>query len=200
MNTATLQKLRPFAPGAICLAAVLVFGGRTQIGAAPQVTKTNPHSDSLMKFQKAVKAYVDLHKGVAAQITPLKTTYSSAKIAEYQSALAANIREKRENAKQGDLFAPPVADEFRRLIEISLRDSQGARIRASLRRGAPADIRLAVNGVYPASVPLETTPASLLHNLPRLPPEVDYRIVGNSLILRDVTANMIVDFIPNAIP
>jgi hypothetical protein len=32
-----------------------------------------------------------------------------------------------------------------------------------------------------------------------LPPQVDYRIVGKALLLRDVDANLIVDYIPNAI-
>jgi hypothetical protein len=35
--------------------------------------------------------------------------------------------------------------------------------------------------------------------LPQLPEDVEYRIVGKTLILRDVDANIIVDFIPNAI-
>jgi len=33
-----------------------------------------------------------------------------------------------------------------------------------------------------------------------LPPELDYRVVGRDLVLRDVKANLVVDFIANAIP
>jgi hypothetical protein len=36
----------------------------------------------------------------------------------------------------------------------------------------------------------------LLDVLPRLPEELEYRFVGRDLILRDVKANLIVDFIP----
>jgi hypothetical protein len=36
-------------------------------------------------------------------------------------------------------------------------------------------------------------------NLPPLPAELEYRVVGHSLILRDIEANLIVDFIVNAI-
>jgi hypothetical protein len=36
-------------------------------------------------------------------------------------------------------------------------------------------------------------------NLPKLPPELEYRIIGKNLIIRDVDANIIVDFVPNAI-
>jgi hypothetical protein len=56
-----------------------------------------------------------------------------------------------------------------------------------------------VNGDYPAGLPLESTPPSLLLNLPKLPPEVDFRVVGHDLALRDVDANLIVDLMANAI-
>jgi hypothetical protein len=39
-----------------------------------------------------------------------------------------------------------------------------------------------------------------LLRLPQLPKEVEYRFVGRDLILRDVAANLIVDFLPNAVP
>jgi hypothetical protein len=43
-------------------------------------------------------------------------------------------------------------------------------------------------------------PPTLLRTLPRLPDEVAYRILGSALLLVDRKANMIVDFMPNAIP
>jgi hypothetical protein len=36
-------------------------------------------------------------------------------------------------------------------------------------------------------------------NLPKLPTELDYRIVGKHLILRDTGADLIVDFMLNAV-
>jgi hypothetical protein len=62
-----------------------------------------------------------------------------------------------------------------------------------------APVNLAVNAVYPPSAPVSTMPPSLLMALPTLPPEVEFRFVGQTLILRDVQANMIVDLMPNAI-
>ena len=58
---------------------------------------------------------------------------------------------------------------------------------------------LQVNDAYPPATPLQSTPPSLLLNLPPLPPDLEYRVVGHALILRDIDANLIVDFIPNAI-
>jgi hypothetical protein len=60
-------------------------------------------------------------------------------------------------------------------------------------------VQLNVNQPYPEGAPLPTMPANLLANLPRLPEDLEYRIVDRHLILRDVDANIIVDFVPNAI-
>jgi hypothetical protein len=59
---------------------------------------------------------------------------------------------------------------------------------------------LRVNQQYPKGIPLQTTPPSLLLNLPKLPKGLSYRVVDNTLFLLDEEANLIVDFIPNAIP
>jgi hypothetical protein len=64
---------------------------------------------------------------------------------------------------------------------------------------APKSVTLKVNARYPDSQPLPTMPPNILASLPRLPEQLEYRIIGRNLILRDVPANLIVDFIPNAI-
>jgi hypothetical protein len=56
--------------------------------------------------------------------------------------------------------------------------------------------RLHVNATYPVKVPLQSTPPTLLLDLSQLPSEVEYRIVGRDLVLRDVGANLVVDFNP----
>jgi len=77
----------------------------------------------------------------------------------------------------------------------------GKQIRASLRSAEPVrGIRLQVNATYPEKAPLQSTPPTLLLDLPTLPSELEYRIVGRDLVLRDVAANLIVDLLPNALP
>jgi hypothetical protein len=46
---------------------------------------------------------------------------------------------------------------------------------------------------------LQSTPPTLLANLPRLPGELEYRIVGQTLVLYDVSSDLIADLLPNAI-
>jgi hypothetical protein len=43
-------------------------------------------------------------------------------------------------------------------------------------------------------------PPTLLQKLPRLPDELAFRIIGSTLLLIDHKANLIIDFMLNAIP
>jgi hypothetical protein len=62
------------------------------------------------------------------------------------------------------------------------------------------DFEPKVNQIYPTTYPLATFPPALLPVLPPLPEEIEYRIVRDYLILRDVEANVILDFMPGAVP
>jgi len=154
----------------------------------------------IQDFESRVAEYVKLHKTAASGIAALKPSDSASVIAQHERALADKIREARSTAKQGDVFTPGAVMEFRRLIGTAMQGSEAVHVRQSLHRAEPVVLRLRVNDAYPANVPLQSTPPSLLLNLPHLPKELEYRIVGHDLILRDVEANMIVDFIDNMVP
>ena len=57
-----------------------------------------------------------------------------------------------------------------------------------------------VNAVYPEKETLSTVPPNVLMSLPELPKDIEYRFVGKHMILRDARANLIIDYIANAIP
>lgn len=61
-------------------------------------------------------------------------------------------------------------------------------------------LQVKVNAKYPEAQPLPTVPANLLLNLPPLPEPLEYRIVEKRLILLDSAADLVVDYVPNAIP
>ncbi len=162
--------------------------------------KVNRSSAILADFSRRVEDCMKVRKAAASQLPALKPTNSPEKIQNRQRALARGIREARREARQGDIFAPEIAAEFRRLIGDAMHGPHGARIRESLRSGSPvAPQPVSVNASYPAAEPLQSTPPSLLASLPDLPHGMDYRLVGRCLILRDVEANLILDFIPNVI-
>jgi hypothetical protein len=177
----------------VLLMSCALLGGRGQ-------DAVNAGAAAVHDFEKRVAEYQKLRKTVEAKLPPLKSTSSSEKISVHESELAVRIRELRRSARQGDLFTPEISAEFRRLIGMTMQGQNAARIKATLKSAETVRLRLGVNDAYPANVPLQTTPPTLLANLPRLPPEVDYRLVGRDLVLRDAKANLIVDFIANAIP
>jgi hypothetical protein len=154
---------------------------------------------AVSEFQKHVTAYMTLRKKLVAGLGPQKSTASPQVIAARTQLLAGKIRAARANAKVGQIFTPPVAAEFHRLIGLTMQGKEADQIRASLKSAEPVKVPLRVNGPYPTAVPLQSTPPSLLLNLPELPKEIDYRVVGRTLILRDVDANLILDFIPDVV-
>ena len=65
---------------------------------------------------------------------------------------------------------------------------------------SPSAVKLAVNGRYPDNVPLATVPPRVLQTLPKLSQDLEYRFIGDSLILLDVRAHVIADFIEDIVP
>jgi hypothetical protein len=160
----------------------------------------------LKEFNDRVKKYVELHKRVKASLPPMKTTPDPTKIAVHEAAMDAALREARAGAQQGDIFIPAIQPYFIQLVRGELKGAAGAQAREMIKdgnpklEGDPAKISVKVNGMYPGDAPLSTVPPDLLRKLPQLPPELEYRFVGRHLILRDVAANLIVDYILNAAP
>jgi hypothetical protein len=64
----------------------------------------------------------------------------------------------------------------------------------------PAAIKLTVNSRYPDTVPLTTVPPQVLQTMPKLTEDLEYRFIGDALILLDVHAHVIADFIEDVLP
>ena len=162
--------------------------------------RVNPDAAKIGDFSKRVADYVKVHQAAKSKLSSLKSTNSPAVIAHHEHELARQIREARGPQQPGNIFTLEISQEFRRLLAIAMQGKEAEHIRESLRHAEPVRSHpLRVDGEYPEGVPLQSTPPSLLLNLPSLPPEVEYRIVGHDLILRDVGANLVVDFLANAI-
>jgi len=152
----------------------------------------------LADFGDGIRKYLEARQNAGGAPKPAK---EPEKLVDHRKQTAAKLRVERTDAKQGDIFTPEIAGYFRRRITATFAGPEGPKIRASLRRAEPVpSIVLKVNAAYPATLPLQSTPPTLLLNLPRLPKELEYRIVGRDMALHDTVTNLIVDFIPNAIP
>jgi hypothetical protein len=107
----------------------------------------------------------------------------------------------RAAIRQGDLFTHDVADEFVKIIRKAFRGKDGKNMRRTIRESDPVRaVTLHATDTYPEDIPTTTMPPTLLDRLPALPKELAYRIIGRALVLQDIRTNVIVDFIPDAIP
>ena len=161
----------------------------------------NPDSAVLADFNARLDNYIKKQRALMKG-SPIAEDATPAQIKVRQETLAAELRAIRKDAKQGEIFTPEVAALFKRLMfpELKGPDAKETKQALSEEDGEVAQVQLKVNATWPASEPLTTTPANLLANLPQLPMDVEYRISNKRhLVLRDVDANIIVDFIYNAI-
>jgi hypothetical protein len=148
-------------------------------------------------FQTAVRSYVDLHRAAAATVP---SASGRAEVPEVtQRALAQRIQSNRQGATQGDILGP-VAIRIRKLVHSELSGPQGAAMLSVVQQTNVYGVRLRVNRRYPAALPRVTMPAPLLAKLPDLPPELEYRFLGRSLLLIDSDAALVIDFIPDVLP
>jgi hypothetical protein len=189
----------------VCLQYLFVMtflmGSDTAKGEEGDSQPLNQDARTLKEFAERVQAYAKLHQEQEALLPALEPTGEQREIVAHQQALASKIRAARSKAREGDVFTPAIRKQFLRLTRAAFQGAAGQNARMSLNQGEPVKfLRVRVNDTYPEGIPLSTVPPTLLINLPRLPEEVEYRIVDRDLILLDLKANLIVDFIRKAIP
>jgi hypothetical protein len=177
----------------------------TRRAAAPQIqsggTKVNADAQVLADFKSRVDKYMELHNRLKKEAPPLKETREPGNIKASQGVLAKKIRDARKDAKAGDIFTPAVRQVLRRLMYPETKGTDGAENKAAIaeEKQELKDVTLKVNAPYPDGAPLMTVPPNILAALPKLPEDLEYRFVSKHMILLDVQANLIVDYVLNAI-
>jgi len=160
----------------------------------------NPVEDPRFKeFFDRVRAYVKVHETAGARVPSLKETSDPQKVSGREKALADEIRVERAGAHQGDVFSPSAAREIGEIVAWDF-NARPLKDQKAILAEVPVKVPPAINTDYPTALPLATVPPGLLLKLPTLPMELEYRFLGRHLILRDIKANLIVDFIPDAVP
>ena len=179
-------------------AEVALAAGEKATSTDPEV---NPDAAAMANFKARVGKYAELHEQLAKGSAAQRETADPARINSAKDALAAKLQAARPNAKHGDIFTPEIRPVFRRLLAPKLKGGDGRDAKAVLRDDAPeaGTVTFKVNAKYPAGQPLPTVPAHLLLTLPELPAPLEYRIVGQHLLLLDTAADLVVDYILNAI-
>ncbi|MBW8865754.1 MAG: hypothetical protein JF610_00215 [Acidobacteria bacterium] len=194
----------------IVLAAAVVSAACTACSPTlPPTTVPSQPNTAYEPFKTALQAYVDQTQPfrkeaaqeaerVHGKATPNGGAEQS--LRTRQNALADALRTRlRPNAKQGDLFTPTVAAEIQKEIK-SMFDSP--------QRDLLVD-ELAEQLNTPANTPKPTinqrlvaprVPPRLMEVLPPLPKQLEYDFTDRSLVLRDIDADLVVDFVSEAFP
>ncbi len=146
-------------------------------------------------FRRRADKYMKLHEKLQnlGERQKLRDDISENLVSE--QALAMRIRFARHDARPGDLFTVRIAMALRRVLNPVLRGLPARATRESIREDAPATFVLAVNGDYPSGASRSTMPTNVLQILPPLPKGLEYRIVDTHLVLMDVDANIVVDYV-----
>ena len=187
-----------------CLTGALLLSGWARAGDVVSATArsqtANQNSAILADFKARVDAYAALRRKQEESLPKLSQEAAPAEIDLHQRALLTRISTARGAAKQGDVFTQPIRGLIRAVIAETFARGNSATLRESIQDENPGKVTITVNGQYPEELPLASMPAELLKNLPPLPSIVEYRFVGDRLILLDSGAHLIVDLIPGALP
>jgi hypothetical protein len=165
----------------------------------PHRPGTNAQGAATLEFQNRIKAYLKIHNQAEGKVPNLKRTDDPQEISEREMLLAKAIQTLRADAKIGEIFAPEYQPYFIKIVQDDFA-TRSREARKAIIDELPKNMKVDINTVYPTTLALATFPAALLRKLPDLPPELEYRLVGRSLILRDVKANLIVDILRDVVP
>jgi hypothetical protein len=173
------------------LAAAGVPGARAQSA----VSKSDA---ALSVFHERVDSYVALHRRLAPPPAAASSTDPLSRLLTSRY-LASAIRSSRRTAEQGAIFTPDVAAVFRRLLVDSIGERDGETFLAELSGSdvVPHGMHPTVNESYSMTAVVRIPPDVRL-GLPPLPAELDYRIAAHDLLLWDIYAGIVVDFVPDA--
>ena len=185
-----------------CVSAAIML---VVLNAALGVARSQEEADlaqsaALCVFEARIGEYAALHRRLEAPL-PLKPSLSAHALNGRREYLARAIKSARPTARQGELFTPDVARLFRDLIDKALtgRDAEAMLIDLYDDHPEPLGFSPRVYDPYPEWATHEM-PMNLLHWLPPLPADLEYRLVNHHLVLWDAHADLILDVLPDAIP
>ena len=184
------------------LAAVLIGVPPALAAGRPiQATKApvNANAVVMADFQERVAAYVALHRKLEDTLPKLSKQTNPHEIDAHERALGTLMQQARTTAKPGAILTPAMQRVVRTILRPIFSGPEGAQIKNEiLDNEHKGNAKLVVNGRYPDEVPMSTMPPQVLASLPKLPEELEYRFIQNSLILFDSHAHVIVDFMDRA--
>ena len=183
--------------GVVCLA--LSVGASVAIAQMQKVS--DAEKQTIATFDKRVKEYVKLRNQVKEKLpTKLSKDSTPEQIHAYMTSFEDGVRAARAGAQRGELFVPEVATYIRTTLREDFKGRDKVEIRKTILQAETQGVAVRVNYPYPEAKEYTEMPPTLLLKLPQLPQEMRYRFVGTNLLLVDRENNVIVDYMPNALP
>lgn len=186
---------------ALVWGANLTVAQKTQNAALAEPAVVAPADKAAIDaFQKRVKDYIELRNKVRANAPKLSKDSTPEQIQAYRTALELSLRNARPHAKRGEFFLPATADLIRRTLKTEFQGKDRQELRETIFETETQGVVLRVNFPYAQSAELSEMPATLLTKLPQLPKELRYRFVGRNMLLVDRESDVIIDYMPDALP
>jgi hypothetical protein len=184
------------------LLAVAILVGLPTLLLASKPQSADPSTDAIAtkQFDDAIARYMALRNKLRSEVSGPVRDSSSTQVNDASDALAGAIQRARQDAQTGAIFGEPVAAVIKRRIADAVRTEKLVPVLADIDDEGEVSRSPRVHLRLPVSAQMATMPPSLLKVLPRLPKELEYRILGRDLVLRDVDASLILDYIPVAVP
>jgi hypothetical protein len=155
---------------------------------------------ALDQFNASVERYMALRRKVLTETSGPSKNSTSVQLTDASDALAAAIQRSRRDAAMGDVFVAPAAEVMKRRVLVVVRNEHLAPVLADIDDDGPIIRQPKIHLRFPAAAQVATMPPAILAVLPPLPKGLEYRIVGRYLVLRDVDAALVLDYIADAIP
>jgi len=182
-------------------AVIVAVAQKTEHPALAPPPVTSPaEKAAIQNFENQVKDYVKLRNKVRENAPKLSKDATPEQINAYRTTLEESLRNARKGARRGDLLTPDIASFIRRTLKNEFQGRDRKEIRDIVFETELQGVVLRVNYPYAQSAELSEMPATLLAKLPQLPNELRYRFVGSNMILIDRESNLIIDFMPDAVP
>lgn len=179
---------------------LLLFILMTVPGRAVEWTQANQPVPA--EFLDYVNHYAALQRMTITALGQPLMWSDAEQLLRQQRRFANAMRAARPFARAGDVFTPAVSRYFRTRIDALVRET-GLDVTTAIEPPDEDEVVVAAAPCVAEPVPWNAGPVmwpSLLAALPELPPELEYRFIGQDLVLIDMLANLVVDVLHDALP
>jgi hypothetical protein len=184
----------------VCILASLLWAAATPVAGLGMVGQSDPANAAFKHLQEEIARYLAIHTGLRAEVPGPVPNSTARELNDASDTLFNAIRRARPDGRQGDFFDADATRLITQRLRDALRTPSVAAALAGIDDEQPVVVKPRIYLRFPSEHEMATMPPSLLRLLPPLPAELEYRIVGEDLVLRDVKAAMILDYIPAALP